>query len=140
MLYLFIFIVGFIFICGFLLNDIIKAIKEAKKIEEGLISKEESNKEEDIFLKAEDMLNISKESADMNKCAVMKDLMCSIRKAAEMGQSTWYAHQATSVSHNIKEYLTQQEVLDVLEPLGYKVSFAPSSSAADLLMIKWKKD
>ena len=119
MLYLFICMVGFI--CGFLLNNIIKDIKKAKKIEEGLISKEESNKEEDIFLKAEDMLSISEESADMNKCAVMKDLMWSIRKAAEMGQSTWYAHQATSVSHNIKEYLTQQEVLDVLEPLGYKV-------------------
>lgn len=138
MLYLFICMVGFI--SGFLLNDIIKDIKKAKKIEEGLISKEESNKEEDIFLKAEDMLNISKESADMHKCAAMKDLMWSIRKAAVMGQSTWYAHQATSVSHNIKEYLTQQEVLDVLEPLGYKVSFTPSSSAADLLMIKWKKD
>lgn len=138
MLYLFICMVGFI--CGFLLNNIIKAIKEAKKIEEGLSSNEESKKEEDIFLKAEDMLNISKESADMNKCAVMKDLMWSIRKAAEMGQSTWYAHQATSVSHNIKEYLTQQEVLDVLEPLGYKVSFNPISTEADLLIIKWKKD
>ena len=138
MLYLFIYIVGFV--CGFLLNDVIKAIKEAKKIEEGLISKEESNKEEDIFLKAEDMLNISKESADMNKWAVMKDLMWSIRKATEMGQFTWYAHQATSVSHNIKEYLTQQEVLDILEPLGYKVSFNPTSTDADLLMIKWNED
>ena len=138
MLYLFIYIVGFI--CGFLLNDIIRATKEAKKIEEGLSSKEKSTIEEDIFLKAEDMLSISKESADMNKCAVMKDLMWSIRKAAEMGQSTWYAHQATSVSHNIKEYLTQQEVLDILEPLGYKVSFNPISTEADLLIVQWKKD
>lgn len=138
MLYLFIFLVGSIY--GFLLNDIIKALKEPKKIEEGLISKEESNKEEDIFLRAEDMLNISKESADANKTVVMKDLMWSIRKAAEMGQFTWYAHQATSVSHNVKEYLTQQEVLDILEPLGYRVSFNPTSTDADLLIIKWNED
>lgn len=138
MLYLFIYIVGFI--CGFLLNDIIRAIKKAKKIEEELISKEESNKEEDIFIKAQDMQNIAKESADANKTVVMKDLMWSIRKAAEMGQSTWYAHQATSVSRNIREYLTQQEVLDILEPLGYKVSFNSTSTDADLLMIKWDED
>lgn len=125
------------FATGSLFSGGIHYYKKHKQDKEEI--KEETTTD-DVFLHANDMSEISKDSEDKIKFNIMKDLMLSIRMASEMGQYTWYAHQATSVTQNVREHMTQQEVLDILEPLGYKVSFNPISADADLLRIKWNED
>ena len=126
------------FTCGSTFMFFINYYKKHRKDRDTEIKEETTTN--DVFIHAEDMFEISKECEDKVKFNIIKDLMCNIRLASEMGQHTWYAQQSPSVAKNVKEHLTQQEVLEVLEPLGYKVSFTPSSSEANLLIIQWKKD
>lgn len=80
---------------------------------------------------------IASNSTNNLKQSIIADLVLSINKTIQEGEFKWIALNHLSISNNIKEYFTKEEILDIFEPRGYHVSFL-ASPHCELLLISWK--
>ena len=88
---------------------------------------------------AEEMSELSNHGLEICKHKLLMRLNNALAHEANEGNCTLY--MAThSLSKQIEEYFTKDEITEILENLGYQVKFSPFTETSSILMIRWGKD
>ena len=121
-------------IATFILDIIVEDIKDTKE-------HNEETKEETAQLTSADYLTeVSNKGEQKLKDNTIRELFNDMEYVAADGDYTWYGHDNDGIHRDIIKYFTQQEIINILEPLGYQINFNPIGNEADILMIRWGKD
>ena len=118
-----------------ILSIIVKDKEETKQHNE-----ESDTKEITIFTSAEQLSDVSNKGEQKIKDNVIKELFNDMGYVATEGDYSWYGHDNDGIHNDIKKHFTQEEIINILEPLGYQVKFNPTTTDADILIIRWGKD
>ena len=119
---------------GTFILEILANIKETEE------HNEEIEEENSKFTSAEQMTKVSDKGEQKLKDNTIRELFNDMEYVAADGDYTWYGHDNDGIHRDIIKHFTQQEIIDILEPLGYQINFNPTGNEADILMIRWGKD
>ena len=124
-------IIGLVFIIGMLSGSALTAkILTTKTKEDKKITTLTADKAQE---QATISLSVQKEQ-------IINQLFKQIEICAKEGKYRWFAHSYSIVAKDIEENFTREELTAILEPKGYKVSFMPLGSKAEILFISWEKN
>ena len=104
--------------------------------------KETEKRNDDNFnplCSAEEMSELSNHGLEICKHKLLMRLNEALTHEANEGNCTLYMGSHT-LTKQIEEYFTKDEITEILENLGYQVKFSPFAETASILMVRWGKD
>ena len=118
-------------ITSYIVYVLFKDMKETK----------EHNNEDTVtpLCSAEEMSELSNHGLEICKHELLMRLNEALVHEANEGNCTLYM-SSHSLTKQIEEYFTKEEITEILENLGYQVKFSPFAETASILMIRWGKD